>query len=127
MTLDSCSTTIPYHWRTQNPFKSIYFAALSGAAELSTGALCMLAIQGNHSVSMLVIDLKAEYYKKANQKITFICDQGEVIQQMIASLNDVNPSKIVTLVSKGYNEQQEFVAQFNITWSFKLKSSSINS
>jgi len=122
LTLDSCSTTIPYHWRTQNPFKSIYFAALAGAAELSTGALCMLAIHGNHSVSMLVIDLKAEYYKKANQKITFICDQGEFIQQMITSLNDVNPSKIVTLVSKGYNEQQEFVAQFNITWSFKLKS-----
>ena len=53
----SCEVTIPYFWRTQNPFKSIYFAALAGAAELSTGALCQLAIAGKGSFSMLVVDL----------------------------------------------------------------------
>jgi len=119
----SCSTTVPYQWRTQNPFKSIYFAALAGAAELSTGALCMLAIQGNQSVSMLVINLQAEYYKKANQKITFICDQGGVIQKIISDLNGSNPTHTLTLISNGYNEQNELVAKFNISWSFKLKSS----
>ncbi|MCI1265456.1 MAG: DUF4442 domain-containing protein [Saprospiraceae bacterium] len=122
LTMDSCSTTIPYHWRTQNPFKSIYFAALAGAAELSTGALCMLAIQGNQLVSMLVINLQAEYFKKANQKITFICDQGESIQQTISNLSEINPSNTITLVSNGYNEHHELVAQFKISWSFKLKS-----
>lgn len=121
LNFNECSTSVPYHWRTQNPFKSIYFAALAGAAELSTGALCMLAIQGNQSVSMLVINLQAEYYKKANQKITFICNQGEAIQQIISNLSETNPSNMITLVSNGYNENKELVAQFNISWSFKIK------
>ena len=118
----SCSTYVPYQWRTQNPFKSIYFAALAGAAELSTGTLCMLATKGHQPVSMLVINLQAEYYKKANQKITFICNQGEAIQQIISNLSEANPSNMITLVSNGYNENKELVAKFNICWSFKIKS-----
>ena len=36
---ERCVTTIPYGWRSQNPFKSTYFAAQAMAAEMSTGAL----------------------------------------------------------------------------------------
>ncbi|MGB3545398.1 MAG: hypothetical protein WBA17_00375, partial [Saprospiraceae bacterium] len=31
-TEDRAEVTIPYTWRTQNPFKSVYFAAQAGAA-----------------------------------------------------------------------------------------------
>ena len=33
--------TIPYKYLTKNPFKSMYFACLAMAAELSTGILCI--------------------------------------------------------------------------------------
>ena len=36
-----CSTTVKFKWMNQNPFKSIYFAVLAMAAELSTGALVL--------------------------------------------------------------------------------------
>ena len=36
-----CVVTVPYKWFSQNPFKSTYFACLSMAAEMSTGALAM--------------------------------------------------------------------------------------
>ena len=57
---------LPYGWRSQNPFKSTYFAAQAAAGELSTGVLAMYAMQELPPVSMLVTRIEAEFYKKAN-------------------------------------------------------------
>src|SRR4051812_44984537 len=49
-----CVATVPYGWMTRNPFKSTYFAALSMAAELSTGALALFSVeQRNPSVAVI--------------------------------------------------------------------------
>lgn len=116
----TCEVTIPYFWRSQNPFKSIYFAALAGAAELSTGALCQLALAGRGPFSMLVVDFRAEYFKKANTKITFSCDQGEELFSLIEQLNPGDSSQL-TMISTGKNTSGETVAKFYVTWSFKRK------
>lgn len=117
---EKCEVSIPYFWRSQNPFKSIYFAALAGAAELSTGALCQLAIAGKGQFSMLVVDFKAEYYKKANQKITFSCDQGTELFELIDKMQPGETSQLM-MVSTGKNPSREIVAKFYVTWSFKRK------
>ncbi|WP_296697830.1 DUF4442 domain-containing protein [Algoriphagus sp.] len=119
--LEKCEITIPYFWRNQNPFRSIYFAALAGAGELSTGLLCQLALAGKGSFSMLVVDFKAEFHKKANQKITFTCNQGAELNSLISNLKPQESGKI-TMISRGTNQEGETVAQFFITWSFKRKS-----
>ena len=116
-----CVVSIPYFWRSQNPFKSIYFAALAGAAELSTGALCQLALAGKGPFSMLVVDFRAEYSKKASTKTTFSCEQGTEVFDLVDSLNP-GESKQITMVSYGKNTSGEEVARFFITWSFKRKS-----
>lgn len=117
---EKCEVTIPYFWRSQNPFKSIYFAALAGAAELSTGALCQVALAGKGSFSMLVVDFRAEYSKKASEKITFICDQGSELEGLINAMQ-VGENAQLLLLSTGYNLSGEQVAKFFITWSFKRK------
>jgi len=119
--IETCEVTIPYFWRSQNPFKSIYFAALAGAAELSTGALCQLALAGKGSFSMLVVDFRAEYFKKANTKITFTCDQGTALFELIESM-EPGATDQLTMISTGKNSSGETVAKFYITWSFKRKS-----
>ena len=119
--MESCEVTIPYFWRSQNPFKSIYFAALAGAAELSTGALCQLALAGKGSFSMLVVDFRAEYFKKANTKITFTCDQGTALFDLIDKM-EKGATDQLTMISTGKNTLGETVAKFYITWSFKRKS-----
>ncbi|EOZ98479.1 hypothetical protein A33Q_1133 [Indibacter alkaliphilus LW1] len=121
LTLAECTVSIPFFWRSQNPFNSIYFAAMAGAAELSTGALCQLAMAGKGQFSMLVVDFKAEYFKKANQKIAFTCNQGEELNQKIAQLEVGNTDQL-TMVSTGTNPKGEVVAKFFVTWSFKKKS-----
>jgi hypothetical protein len=45
LTANETHVTVKYKWITQNPFKSIYFAVLSMAAEMSTGLPVMMYIQ----------------------------------------------------------------------------------
>lgn len=117
---ESCEVSIPYFWRSQNPFKSIYFAALAGAAELSTGALCQLSMAGKGKFSMLVVDFRAEYFKKADQLITFSCNQGQELEAIIDQLQPGESNKL-TMISTGINKNGEMVARFHVTWSFKKK------
>lgn len=117
----TCEVTIPFNWRTQNPFKSIYFAALAGAAELSTGALCQLHLAGRDSHSMLVIDFRAQYFKKADSKIIFRCEQGLEIQKLLDDLKNSGDSNTITLKSVGVNAAGQSVASVEITWSFRKK------
>ncbi|MGY6523174.1 MAG: DUF4442 domain-containing protein [Mongoliitalea sp.] len=120
LSLEKCEVSIPFFWRSQNPFQSIYFAALAGAAELSTGALCQLGMAGKGKFSMLVVDFRAEYHKKANQKIIFTCDQGVELTQIIDSLQPQQTGSL-TMISTGRNSQGDVVAKFYVTWSFKRK------
>src|ERR1700743_3919580 len=61
---DHCVITIPYRWSTRNPFRSIYFACLGMAAEMSTGILAMSAVYGRQPrVSMLVLGMEAGFFK----------------------------------------------------------------
>ncbi|WP_353842935.1 DUF4442 domain-containing protein [Algoriphagus sp.] len=120
LTVEKCEVTIPFFWRSQNPFRSIYFAALAGAAELSTGALCQLALAGKGKFSMLVVDFRAEYSKKADTKITFSCDQGLELFDLIEKMT-VGDTNQLTMISKGKNKNGNEVARFYVTWSFKRK------
>lgn len=117
---EECHVTIPYFWRSKNPFKSIYFAAMAGAAELSTGALCQLGMAGKGKFSMLVVDFRAEYHKKATQKITFVCNQGKELNLLLDGLTPGETAQL-TMVSTGTNPVGEIVAKFYVTWSFKRK------
>lgn len=117
------SVTVKFKWVNQNPFSSIYFAVLSMAAELSTGVLAFGQVfERNPPVSMLVVKLEAEFYKKAVGKIVFHCHDGQQIAEAIESTIQSGMSTNVICTSSGLNEQGEEVAKFMITWSFKAKS-----
>ncbi|MDB5197038.1 MAG: hypothetical protein JWP88_1409 [Flaviaesturariibacter sp.] len=119
---EACTVTVPLKWFTQNPFRSIYFACLSMAAELSTGVLAMASIYGQKpAVSMLVTGLEAKFYKKAVEKITFTCKDGQAIEEAVALAKATGEGQTVTVHSSGQNKLGETVAEFHFTWSFKAK------
>ena len=118
-----CVVTVPYKWLSQNPFKSTYFACLSMAAEMSTGVLAMAHIYKRQpAVSMLVLKTEGSFLKKATGKTTFTCEEGQLIKQTVEDAVFSNEGKIVTARSYGRNKDGEIVAEFAITWSFKVKS-----
>lgn len=118
-----CMVTVPYKWLSQNPFRSTYFACLSMAAEMSTGALAMAHLYKiNPPVSMLVVKVDSEYFKKATGRTSFVCEDGELFQKAIEETIATGEARIVKARSIGKNKEGEIVAEFYITWSFKVKS-----
>jgi hypothetical protein len=116
--------TVPHKWFSQNPFKSTYFACLSMAAELSTGALSMSHLyKRTPPVSMLVVRVESEYYRKATGVTTFTCSAGDEIRHIIEEAIQTGEGKNIKVQSTGRNRNGEIVADFWITWSFKAKRS----
>lgn len=118
-----CRVTVPYKWLSQNPFRSTYFACLSMAAEMSTGSLAMAYLHKiNPPVSMLVVKVDSAYFKKATGRTSFVCEDGELFQKAIAETIATGEARQVKAKSIGKNKDGEVVAEFYITWSFKVKS-----
>jgi hypothetical protein len=118
-----CVTSVPFKWLSQNPFRSTYFACLSMAAEMSTGVLALAHIYKRQpQVSMLVSKVEGTFLKKAVGRTLFTCEDGQVIKQTIEDAIISNEGMIVTARSYGRNKDGEIVAEFAITWSFKVKS-----
>lgn len=122
LTEEKASVHVRFSWFSQNPFKSIYFACLAMAAEMSSGVLALIHTQ--HlvpKVSMLVIGMNAEFHKKAIGKIRFECNDGEKINQVVKDVIQNQIGMVCETHSKGYDEQGDCVAEFFIKWSFRQK------
>ena len=114
--------TVPFKWLTQNPFRSTYFASLSMAAEMSTGALAMAHIyKRSPAISMLVVRVDSQYMKKATGKTKFTCNDGSALRSVIEKAVSSGEAQSFAARSVGINEAGETVAEFLITWSFKAR------
>jgi hypothetical protein len=113
---------VRYNWFTKNPFKSMYFAVEAMAAELSTGLLVFGQVYHRFpKMSMLVVEMKVEFVKKATGTIQFTCEEGLKIQEAVNQSIADGEGKIFTITSIGANAQNETVAIFRFTWSVKAK------
>lgn len=116
------SVTVPYKYLNKNPFRSVYFAVLSMASELSTGILAMAAINDYEiPISMLVFDMKANFVKKARTKITFTCQEGEKLSQAVKKSVETGEGQTAEVMTVGIDEEGDEVARFYFTWTFKPK------
>lgn len=114
--------TVPFRWISQNPFRSIYFACLAMAAELSTGILAMAHLyQRNPRVSMLVVHLEADFIKKGTDLVSFTCEDGDGFRSAIEETTRTGEPVVFTAHSTGRNRNGDIVSSFKITWSFKVK------
>jgi hypothetical protein len=124
LTDEKSITVIKYGWLTQNPFKSMYFACLAMAAEMSTGLLMLNSVYGSvPAISMLVVKNEAVYHKKAIGKITFTCTDGKQIAEMIKKTKESGEGVTTDVKSIGVDESGDVVAEFSLTWSLKAKAS----
>ncbi len=119
--LERCEVALPFRWRSQNPFRSIYFAAECAAAEMSTGLLAMAHIQEAGPTSMLVTHIEATFYKKADQKLVFTCTEGRQLQEVIQKTKETGQPHTFQATSVGLLPSGQVAAKVVVTWSFKLK------
>ena len=121
-TEEQCIATVPYKWFSQNPFRSTYFACLAMAGELTTGALAMAHVyKRSPAVSMLIVKMEANYFKKATGLTTFTCNDGLRIKELVEKAIATGEAQSFTARSIGTNAEGQQVAEFLFTWSFKVK------
>jgi hypothetical protein len=121
VTAEKAEITLPYGWRSQNPFNSIYFAAQCAAAEFSTGVLATTALAGRSNISMLVSHIETQFSKKANSTTIFTCTQGQEVFETIEKAIQSGEAQTLQMVSTAIQASGEVVSISKITWSFKRK------
>lgn len=119
---NSCIVTVRHRWINQNPFKSLFWAVQGMAAELSTGALVMNCIKdSNQQISMLILNNKASFFKKATGRITFTCTDGLQIKEAINKAISTGEGQTCWMKSEGVNEEGLTISVFKFEWTIKVK------
>jgi Domain of unknown function (DUF4442) len=114
--------TLPAGWKTQNPFRSTYFAAQAMAAEMSTGAPALYLIERSGArVSTLVTGLSARFTRKATELVTFTFSDGTGMRAAIDRAIATGEGVVFTARSIGKQKDGTTVAEFEIEWSFKRR------
>ena len=117
-----CSTKVNLNWINKNPFKSMFWAIQGMAAELSTGVLIMQASKSfKCDISMLVINNKATFTKKAKGQIVFSCNNGEAVEKTFTKLFKTNKSQTLWLQAIGVDEEGDIVSTFDFEWTLLRK------
>lgn len=123
VSVDKAAVTIPFGWRSQNPFRSIYFVAQASAAEFPAGILAYLNILSTgKNVSILLLRYQAEFTKKAVTPTTFSCEESDVIRASISKAIETGEGQECTVTVTGKMEDGSVVSINKITFGFKLRS-----
>lgn len=119
---ESCVVRLKHRWINQNPFRSVFWAVQGMAAELTTGALVMKAIQeSGKDISMLVASNRGFFLKKATGKIKFTCEEGSLIKSAIQQAISTGEGQLCRMISEGKDESGEIVSRFEFEWTLKMR------
>ena len=117
-----CTVGLPGGWRTQNPFRSMYFAAQSMAAEMSTGAPAMMLAEGaSASVSMLVREVRGVFTRRIQGEAEFTFEDLAGMRETVDRAVATGESESFVARSVGRTRDGGAAAEFEITWSFKRR------
>ncbi|NGX84854.1 MULTISPECIES: DUF4442 domain-containing protein [Aequorivita] len=118
----TCVTSVKHRWINQNPFNSMFWAVQGIAAELSTGAMVMDKIKkSNKGISMLVLNNKATFTKKAKGRIMFHCNDGDKIDDAIKKTIATGEGQTIWMKSEGKDSKGDTVSIFEFEWTLKVK------
>jgi len=119
----ACAVGLPGGWRTQNPFRSTYFAAQAMAAEMSTGAPAMILVQGAPaSIALILRGIEAVFTKRIQGPSVFTFDDVAGMHAVIARAASSGESESYTGLSIGRGPDGAPASEFRVTWSFKRRS-----
>lgn len=115
---------IPLRWRTKNHLGSMYFGALCIGADCAPGAFAMYLIRQQPArISMVFKDFQAEFLKRAEGDVDFICDQGKEIAELVAlaAASSGRVERQIDVIATVPSLSDEPVARFKLTLSLKRR------
>ena len=111
---------IPLIDRTRNHVNSMYLGVMTVGADLASGFLAfhILRVKGLKA-SPVFKSMNAEYYKRAEGEVDFVCKQGASIDSMIDEMQATGErvNRPIQVTALCYGEE---VARFDMELSMKL-------
>ncbi|GCD77220.1 hypothetical protein JCM31826_07020 [Thermaurantimonas aggregans] len=126
MTNEKIVVRLPLYFFTKNHYGSMYFGAQAVGADLAAGYLgYALCHELNLDSGLVFKDFKANFLKRPESDVYFVCTQGEAIRLQVAeSLSTgsrVTRDVIVDAFTQYGTPQQELVSTFTLGISLKVK------
>lgn len=120
-----CIIKIPLNRRTKNHLKSMYFGVLCTGADIAGGLVAMNEITASKKkISLSFKDFNAEFLKRAEGDVHFICTQipeiKNFVKEVIKSGERMNFPVHIRAVVPSINPNED-VAKFVLTLSLKVK------
>ena len=115
---------IKFNRRTKNHLNSMYFGVLSVGADVTGGFLAMKFIKESHSqISLIFKDFYADFLKRAEGDVHFICEDGLAIQNLIKLCEHTTERQnlLVNITAIVPSISNEVVAEFKLTLSLKRR------
>jgi len=116
---------VPLNWRTKNHLGAMYFGALAIGAELCIAMLAVKKIQeSGQRIDFLFKDFKADFLKRAEGDVHFICEQAQIVIEQIESAKHseerINRTMTAYAIVPSVS-MTEKVATFELTLSVKRR------
>ena len=120
---DSVTVKIPLLRRNKNHVGSMYLGALSVGADITSAMLALGIIKkSDKKIIPIFKDFHADYYKRAEGDVHFVCNEGVKIKKMLKKVIDNNTrinEKIIVNAYVPTKLGEEVVAKFSLTLSLK--------
>ncbi|MEJ6799052.1 MAG: PaaI family thioesterase [Crocinitomicaceae bacterium] len=108
--------------RTKNHLNSMYFGALAVGADTAAGIHAYyLGVEKGLNLSLAFKSCKAEFIKRAETDITFVCKEGRKITQQMETSQSTGERQNEDIFVEAFNTKKEIVATFVMTLSLKVK------
>ena len=112
---DVCVTSIPGGWRSQNPFKTMYWAAQGMAAELATSR------STKRGIRMFVVGTEATFVKRAKGKIVFTCEDISAARAAIEETLATGEKIDLDMRAVGHDSNGDIVSEWVFKWNFRAR------
>lgn len=125
LTDSRCSVEIPLSRMTKNHWGSMYFGALAIGADCSAGLFAMYKAEKikTHNISIVFKDFKANFIKRPESSVCFVCTDSNKIDQMLKKAIETNErvTEGIRIEARVPANSDELVAEFELGLSLKAK------
>lgn len=121
---DVCEIKVPLNYITKNHLGSMYFGALAiGADAVVAMHALKIAEKTDAKVTIVFKDLHADFLKRAESDVTFRCESGALIKQVIekALATGERVTEGVPVEAFTAREERELVAKMTLGLSVRVK------
>ena len=129
LTDQKLTVSIPLFWITKNHLSSMYFGALMIGADCAAGFFAFYLIKKlKQPLSIIFKDCQAQFLKRAEQRVFFICSDGEKVKHLVHKAIETKQRENDSICIKAYSANTKNnidinapCAIFNLTLSIKKK------